>query len=119
MKKLRHTISRLNELSDNILTELDKETPSLEVIREEMSHREEYLKVLNIVQKNQKEMKLSNDEISILRPLFDAFVSMNTEIQRRISILLNNQMEKLAVATKQRKVQESYGTAKTPNISYF
>ena len=119
MKKLRHTISRLNELSDNILTELDKETPSLEVIREEMNHREEYLQVLNIVQKNQNEMKLSNDEINILRPLFDAFVSMNTEIQRRISALLSNQMEKLAVATKQRKVQESYGTIKTPNISYF
>ncbi|MGB0346037.1 MAG: hypothetical protein ACPGGA_01055 [Balneolaceae bacterium] len=119
MKRLRNTISRLNELSDNILTELDKETPSLEVIREEMNQREEYLQVLNTVQKNQHEMKLSNDEISILRPLFDAFISMNTEIQSRISALLSNQMEKLAVATKQRKVQESYGTIKTPNISYF
>ncbi len=119
MKKLQHTISRLNELSDNILSELDKEAPSLEVIREEMNHREEYLHVLNIVQKNQNEMKLSDEEINILRPLFGAFVSMNTEIQRRISALLNNQMEKLAVATKQRKVQDSYGTIKTPNISYF
>jgi len=119
MKQLRQTISRLNELSYNILSELDKDSPSLEVIREEMSQREEYLKVLNIVQNNKTEMSLSKDEVSILRPLFDAFVKMNEEIQGKISVLLNNQMVKLAVATKQRKVQESYGISKTPNISYF
>jgi len=119
MKRLQHTISQLNELSDNILTELDKDAPSLEVIREEMNHREEYLQVLNIVQSNKKEMNLSKEEVHILRPLFDAFISMNEEIQRRISALLNVQREKLAVATKQRKVQESYGISKTPNISYY
>ncbi len=119
MKKLETTISRLNELSDNILSELDKESPSLEVIRQEMSQREEYLQVLHLVQNNKEEMKLSKDELHLLRPLFDAFISMNEEIQQRISALLNTQMEKLAVATKQRKVQESYGISKTPNISYF
>lgn len=119
MKRLKQTISRLNQLSDNILNELDKESPSLEVIRSEMNNREEYLQILNIVQNNKNEMKLSKDDIHVLRPLFDAFISMNEEIQNRISSLLNNQMEKLAVATKQRKVQESYGISKTPNISYF
>ncbi len=119
MKKLENTISRLNELSDNILNELDKEQPSLEVIREEMNQREEYLQVLNIVQSNENEMQLSKEDVSILKPLFDAFITMNEEIQNKISVLLNNQMEKLAVATKQRKAQESYGISKTPNISYF
>ena len=119
MKRLKNSITRLNELSENILTELDKETPSLEVIREEMSQREEYLEILNVVQKNQQETKLSNHEMKILRPLFDAFVSMNDEIQSGISTLLNLQMEKLAAATKRRKVQDSYGVIKPPNISYF
>ena len=119
MSRLKHTITRLNELSGNILTELNKEAPSLEVIREEMNRREEYLEILNVVQKNQQETTLSNYEIGILRPLFDAFVSMNGEIQNRISTLLNLQMEKLAAATKRRKARDSYGVIKTPNISYF
>ena len=29
MDRLKHTITRLNELSENILTELDKEAPRL------------------------------------------------------------------------------------------
>ena len=69
MDRLKHTITRLNELSENILTELDKEAPSLEIIREEMNQREEYLEILNVVQKNQQETTLSNYEIGILRPL--------------------------------------------------
>lgn len=119
MKRLEHTISRLNELSDGILSELEKDAPSLETIREGMNQREEHLKVLSIIQNNKKEMDLSEQEVKTLRPLFDAFIAMNEEIQQRISALLNNQLEKLAVATKQRKVQESYGISKTPNISYF
>ena len=67
MDRLKHTITRLNELSENILTELDKEAPSLEIIREEMNQREEYLEILNVVQKNQQETTLSNYEIGILR----------------------------------------------------
>lgn len=109
----------MNELSDDILSELEKEAPSLEAIREGMNQREEHLKVLSIIQNNKKEMELSEHEVKTLRPLFDAFIGMNDEIQQRISTLLNNQLEKLAGATKQRKVQESYGISKTPNISYF
>ena len=94
MKRLEHTISRLNELSDDILSELEKEAPSLEAIREGMNQREEHLKVLSIIQNNKKEMELSEQEVKTLRPLFDAFIGMNDEIQQRISTLLNNQLEK-------------------------
>ena len=119
MKQIQQTISRLNELSDGILTELGEENPSLEAIREGMNQREEHLKVLSVIQNNKNEMTLDETEVQVLRPLFDAFIKMNDDIQSQLSALLNMQHEKLAVATKQRKVQESYGVSKTPNISYF
>ena len=119
LKQLKHSISQLNELSAGILSELGNDAPSLEAIRKGMSEREEHLKVLSIIQNNKKEMNLSTEDVQILRPLFDAFITMNDEIQQRISTLMNTQLDKMAVATKQRKVQESYGISKTPNISYF
>lgn len=119
MKKLQNTISKLNELSYKILSELNEVSPSLEKIKEEMSNREEYLQVLSSVQKKHSDTKFSVEEINALRPLFDVFTQMNTEIQKRISNLLNYQMEKLATAKKQRRIQDSYENISIPNISYF
>ena len=119
MKKLHNTILKLNELSYKILSELNEVSPSLEKIKQEMSNREEYLQVLSSVQKKHSETKFSVEESNVLHPLFDAFTHMNTEIQKRISNLLNYQMEKLATAKKQRKIQDSYENITIPNISYF
>jgi hypothetical protein len=117
--QLEHTITRLNEISGNILDELNREQPSLETIKARLKSREEYLQVLGEIQHNEVELELAKKKMVSIRPLFDTFVGMNEEIQKRIAKLVDRQIEILAKARKQRKVQESYAVSKTPDISYF
>ncbi len=109
----------MNDLSEHILKELKKKNPSLSFIREKMNNREKHIQILNSLKQNQMEMKLSKFELDSLHLLFRTFISMNEQIQSKISTLLDIQIEKLAVATKQLKARESYGVSKTPKISYF
>lgn len=119
MKRLENIITQLNRLSTVILNELNAEEPSLAAIREQLSQREAYVQELGAIQARPKGLELSKEEVSSLKPMFDVFISMNEEIQNRVSNMMNAQYEKVAVATKQRKIKERYGVQKAPNISYF
>ena len=118
--QIKHSITRLNEISNTILKELQGDEPRLELIKKEFASREEYIQVLGTYQNSNRNQKLAeSDQLGALRPLFDAFLSMNEEIKSKMATLKNQQVEKLARARKQRKVQESYAVSRTPNITHF
>lgn len=118
-QQLEHTITRLNEISGTILEELKAEEPKLELIKEGLESREEYLQVLGVIQKNKEVLAMDQKKLGLIRPLFDSFITMNDDIQKRIALLVDQQVEVLASARKQRKVQDSYAVSKTPSVSYF
>ena len=119
--QLKHSITRLNDISGIILNELKTETPRLELIQSEFENRKEYLEVLGVFQQKTKgnTVNLDKDKLGALRPLFDAFISINDEIKSKMATLKDQQIETLARARKQRKVQESYSVVRTPNIHHF
>lgn len=118
-EELKHSITRLNEISVSILNELKAEEPRLDFIQNGFEERKEYLKVLGTFENKNRNENTDRKELGLLRPLFDAFLSMNEEIKRIMATLKDQQFEKLARAKKQRKVQESYVVSRTPNISHF
>lgn len=117
--QLEHSITRLNEISELILQELKAEKPCLDVLKEGFQSRKEYLSVFETIQRDQQEIEAAKKQMQTLRPLFDTFIALNDDIQRRMALLVERQEIVLDNARKQRKAQEKYTVSRTPNIAYY
>ena len=119
MKTLFKQITNINNLSKEILFELNKKNPSFGNIREVMVQRQEYIDDFSSDLNKNLVDKLSDGDKEIFKSYFDEFLIINENIKDVISEVLNDHKERLSVAKKQRKAEEGYNSFVKPEISYF
>src|SRR6056297_953010 len=119
MKTLFKQITNINNLSKEILFELNKKNPSFGNIREVMIQRQKYIDDFGSDLNKNLVDKLSDGDKDTFKSYFDEFLIINENIKDVISDVLNNHKERLSVAKKQRKAEEGYNSFVKPEISYF
>jgi len=119
MKSLMKQITNINNLSKEILFELNKKNPSFGNIREVMIQRQKYIDDFGSDLNKNLVDKLSDGDKEIFKSYFDEFLIINENIKDVISEVLNDHKERLSVAKKQRKAEEGYKGFVKPEISYF
>lgn len=119
MEKLIEQITNINNLSKNILFELNKKNPSFSNIREIMIQRQEFIDDFGSDLNRNLIDKLSAEDKETFKSFFDEFLIINENIKDVISEVLNQHKERLSVAKKQRKAEDGYNSFVNPKISYF
>lgn len=119
MKSLQHHLHQLNSLSKNILEELNKKEPSMDIIRQKMDLREAVIIKFGSLTKSFQKDALSSDERRSLTQLFDDFAQLNKDVQSSLHKTLSKRQEKWIQASNQRKAEAGYNQTRKPDISYF
>ncbi len=119
MKPIQRHIRMLNLASIGILQELEKESPSIEVIKEKMDRRDRSVSELNQFTGVVNASDFSDKDRMQMKSLFDEFAVLNSQIEDALSMNLDRNRESLSSATKTRKAEQSYQVLEEPDISYF
>lgn len=119
IKTLIKQITNINNLSKEILFELNKKNPSFGNIREVMIQRQEFIDDFGSDLNNNLVDKLTDEDKETFKTYFDEFLIINENIKDVISEVLNSHKERLSVAKKQRKAEDGYNSFVKPEISYF
>lgn len=119
MNPLQTLIEQLNKISREILIELEKEEPSVELIRYEMKRREEYVNELGELTNEYPPYSLNDQDRSKLKAAIERFAELNRIMQRNLNKLKARQKESLEKVMTHRKALKGYNISKTPDISYF
>lgn len=119
MEKLIKQITNINNLSKDILFELNKKNPSFGDIREIMVRRQDYIDEFGTEINRKLIDKLSKEDKETFKSYFDEFLIINDNIKDVISEVLKDHKTRLSAATKQRKAEEEYNNFVNPKISYF
>lgn len=119
MEQLIKQITNINNLSKNILFELNKKNPSFGSIREIMIERQQFIDDFGSDLNRNRIDKLSNEDKETFKSFFDEFIIINDNIKNVISEVLSDRKERLSVAKKQRKAEDEYNSFVNPKISYF
>lgn len=101
------------------MVELDKEQPSVEVVKYEMNKRDEFVQELSAAVKKHPVQSLDEETRSEVTAAVDRFTEMNRVIQRNLKKLKAKQQKVLENAMTHRKAIKGYNISKTPDISYF
>lgn len=119
MKPIKDKIHTLINRSRDLLTELDNEEPSVEILEKTMDDRQECIDELGVLTKDIHINQLSEEVIESLKALFQEFSEVNENIQQNLNRKLMQRRQGLAKATKQRKAEDGYLVLDKPDISYF
>ncbi len=119
MEKLIKQITNINNLSKDILFELNKKNPSFGNIREIMIRRQDFIDEFGTEINRKLIDKLSKEDKETFKSYFDEFLIINDNIKDVISEVLKDHKTRLSAATKQRKAEEEYNNFVNPKISYF
>lgn len=119
MNQIHQLISKINTSSHTILSELETEEPSFEIIVKELNNRETLIKEMNELEQSYSSAAFEPSELKSLRTQFNKFKQINETIQHKAENLLDLHQQKLAQATKARKAEQQYNISSKPNISYF
>ena len=119
MKTVAGQLGIINSLSKEILTELEKDTPSVEEITDRMEERNNYIETLDPLIQTTNIESLSDLEKTNLDELFNQFMEINTTIRKNLKESLTEHEINLASATKVRKAEESYTLSDNRDLSYF
>jgi hypothetical protein len=119
MKPIQRHIQMLNLASIGILQELEKESPSIEVIKEKMDRRDRSVSELNKFTGLVDASDYSDEDRMLMKSLFDEFAVLNSQIENALSVNLERNRKNLSSAAKTRKAEQSYQVLEEPDISYF
>lgn len=119
MKQIEHQLTDLNSASRQILSELQQKEPSVELIKEKLDIRGRSVDLLGKLTESFSQETASEEEISLMKGLFDEFANLNEKIEAALEGALNQSREELVSATQQRKAEDGYNTLQNPDISYF
>lgn len=119
MSQLLLQLRRLNSKSHEILSELNKEEPSLELLQDVMDARQHSVDELGILTDGLHKNQLPAEEAENLDQLFLNFRDLNLQIMKSLEEVLNNRREEIATVTKQQKAMKGYQLLEEPDISYF
>lgn len=103
MHTILEVLDEINESSDRILTVLNADDPALEQISDEIKYRETQIELLKLMEINEqiKNMREVKDRLA-------EFSRLHSDIQQKVSKLMDSQQQALAKATKERKVEDMY-----------
>lgn len=119
MSPVEKLITQINKSSSNILSELDSSDPSFDVIIKELNQREKFVAELGDFSDEYPASSFAEDELTSIKSQFNAFNTLNKNIQSKAENLLNLQQQKLASAKKTRKAEDHYNISRNPDISYY
>lgn len=119
MKPLKEKVHLLIDRSKDILSELENEEPSFEILKKTLDDRQKNIDELDLLTKDIHINQLSDEEVKSLKTLFREFRVVNTEIQQNLNREIKNYRQDLAKATKQRKAEDKYLISEKPDITYF
>lgn len=119
MNTLTKHLEIINLHSKRILSEVNKDDPSLELVDQCMDMRQEHIDILeNLLENNQLDF-LPSHQCTDAENLFDEFVDLNNAIDRAMKSILAQKKENLANATRKRKAEDGYHLLKNPDTSYY
>ncbi len=119
MNTLTKHLEIINLHSKRILSEVNKDDPSLELVDQCMDMRQEHIDILeNLLENNQLDF-LPSHQCTDAENLFDEFVDLNNTIDRAMKSILAQKKENLANATRKRKAEDGYHLLKNPDTSYY
>ncbi|MDR8393025.1 hypothetical protein NC796_17850 [Aliifodinibius sp. S!AR15-10] len=118
MSLLEQQLQQMIRLSKKIITELEKDKPSTEILNNTFNLRQHHI--------NKMEKLIDGDESSLsagekkkLQLLFDEFDHLSERIREGLEETLDQYRDKVADATKRRKAEDGYQILNKPDISYF
>lgn len=119
MTPLHQLIEQINTISQNIVTELDKQEPSVELIKYEMTRRADFVEELDSLTDAHPPHSLNYEQRMGVKSLMERFTELNRIIQRNLKKLMAKQRDHLEKTMSHRKAIKGYKISKTPDISYF
>lgn len=119
MDSMPERLKLINKISRDILSEMNKENPSVELIQQALDHREEAIQGLEEHSTSYRKEDVPSGEQSKLSALFRDFTALNKDLQETFQDTLDQRREMLNDASKQRKAEDGYRVLKKPDISYF
>lgn len=119
MSNVQKQLEELIHKSNQILSELKNESPSIERIRETLDLREHNIEQLGSISAGFRMDELNEKQQQIVREQFDRFANLHEQIETALKDELIRSRETLTSATRQRKAEQKYHVLEKPDISHF
>jgi len=119
MSSVKQQLEKLIGESNEMLSELQSDAPSVDLIQTRMDDREKTIRELGSAAEGFDINQLTGAERDSVQTLFNTFEEVNKEIDTALKHVLRESRENLSSATKKRKADDKYRVLEKPDISYF